>query len=370
MNKEFFFIAAPYLHNRGIAFDIESDIFFYFKKSLEESKVTYDYARFNIDSEKKITLDFEYLKTNLKKNHIVLIDANFNIGDDTNLYPSEMVNLFKENRNKIVSIIPDLKINTNLKTWCDISSILIGFSKSGTQWANENNRTDKFKYYPSVPVPRICNETFDSFNKRPYDIGYIGSNKIFRVNFLSSILRRGGNKISTMFISSHRNSELIKSTMDYLDLIKKCKFYVCTRATFYEKYNKNIFDQNIHDGHFAGRVSEAIACGCIPLYWQPKKGNLFTSFIREKIFHSHQFKSNFFENTSHDKTSFPYDDIENNLHPAVKIAKDSNAAIKIIKSKDEKDLQHTLSTGIKLYEKYIDPKQIINFIESNLIEHG
>ncbi|MFL2525417.1 MAG: hypothetical protein ACJ0Q7_02850 [Pelagibacteraceae bacterium] len=104
MNKEFFFIAAPYLHNRGIAFDIESDIFFYFKKSLEESKVTYDYARFNIDSEKKITLDFEYLKTNLKKNHIVLIDANFNIGDDTNLYPSEMVNLFKENRNKIVSI--------------------------------------------------------------------------------------------------------------------------------------------------------------------------------------------------------------------------------------------------------------------------
>ena len=32
-----------------------------------------------------------------------------------------------------------IEINTNLKTWCDISSILIGFSKSGTQWANENH---------------------------------------------------------------------------------------------------------------------------------------------------------------------------------------------------------------------------------------
>ena len=40
-----------------------------------------------------------------------------------------------------------------------------------------------------------------------------------------------------------------------------------------------------------------------------------------------------------------------------------------IKIKDEKDLQYTLSTGIKLYEKYIDPKKIIKFIESNLIEH-
>ena len=58
------------------------------------------------------------------------------------------------------------------------------------------------------------------FCNRPYDIGYIGSNKIFRVNFLSSILRKGGNRISSMFISSSRNSELIKSTMDYLNLIK------------------------------------------------------------------------------------------------------------------------------------------------------
>mgnify|MGYP007048914764 CR=1 FL=1 len=44
--------------------------FYYFKKSLEESKVTYDYARFNIDSEKKITLDFEYLKTNEQEKEI------------------------------------------------------------------------------------------------------------------------------------------------------------------------------------------------------------------------------------------------------------------------------------------------------------
>ena len=367
MSKEFFLIAAPYLHNRGTVFKIESDIFFYFKKSLEESKVTFDHANFNINSNNKITLDLDHLKAKLKKSHIVLIDANFDIGDDSNLYPIEMINLLKENKNKIVSIIPDLKINTKLKTWFDISNILVAFSQSGVQWANKNYSTNKFKLFPSIPVPKISNENFESFCKRPYDIGYIGSNKIFRVNFLSSILRKGGNRISSMFISSHRNSELIKSTMDYLNLIKKCKFYVCTRASFYEKYNKNIFDQNIYDGHFAGRVSEAIACGCIPLYWQPKKGNFFTAFFREKIFHSHQFKSNFFENTSYDKSSFPYDNIESSLHSAVKIAKNSNTAIKIIKSKDEKDLKDTLSSGINLYEKYIDPKQIIRFIESNLL---
>ena len=369
MSNEFFFIAAPYLHNRGKVFKIESDIFFYFKKSLEESNISFDCAKFDINENNKITLDLNYLKANVKKSHIILIDANFDIGDDSNLYPVEMINLLKENKNKIVSIIPDLKISTKLKTWHDISNILVAFSQSGVQWANKNYSSNKFKFFPSIPVPKISNENFETFCKRPYDIGYIGSNKIFRVNFLSSILRKGGNRISSMFISSSRSSELIKSTIDYLNLIKKCKFYICTRATFYEKYNKNIFDQNIYDGHFAGRVSEAIACGCIPLYWQPKKGNLITAFLREKIFHSHKFKSNFFENTSCDKSSFPYDNIESSLHSAIKIAKNSNTAIKIVKSKDEQDLKDTLSTGIKLYEKYIDPKQIIKFIERNLLEN-
>ena len=37
--------------------------------------------------------------------------------------------------------------------------------------------------------------------------------------------------------------------------------------------------------------------------------------------------------------------------------------------KDEQDIKDTLSSGINLYEKYIDPKQIIKFIESNLTEN-
>ena len=53
MNKEFFFIAAPYLHNRGTVFKMESDIFFYFKKSLERSNVTFNCAKFDIN---KITI--------------------------------------------------------------------------------------------------------------------------------------------------------------------------------------------------------------------------------------------------------------------------------------------------------------------------
>ena len=91
--------------------------------------------------------------------------------------------------------------------------------------------------------------------------------------------------------------------------------------------------------------------------------------MREKFFHSHSFKYNTFENTSYDKNSLPYDHIETNLLPAIKIARDSKDAIKIIRSKNDEDLNNTISVGNRLYDKYIKPKQIINFIEENLIKN-
>ncbi len=69
------------------------------------------------------------------------------------------------------------------------------------------------------------------------------------------------------------------------------------------------------------------------------------------------------------KIVFPYDHLETNLLPAIKIARDSKDAIKIIRSKNDEDLNNTISVGNKLYEKYIKPKQIINFIEENLIKN-
>tara|TARA_B100000963_G_scaffold293247_1_gene263616 strand:- start:3686 stop:4798 length:1113 start_codon:yes stop_codon:yes gene_type:complete len=369
MTTNFFLIAAPYLHNNGNSLDIESDIFFYLKNCFENFDNKFDYARFKIDKNNKLTLDIEYLNNNLNKDHVLVIDANFSIGDSSQIYPEEMLNIITKYKNKIISIVPDLIKKTDLKTWLNISKILISFSKSGVDWSNEKFKTNKFKYYPSFPIKKIGNYTLENFKNRPYDIGYIGSNKIFRVNFLASMLRKGGNKISSLIISSFRSSDLIKSTMDYLKLMTKCKFYFCTRATFYEKYKNTPFNTQIYDGHFANRVNEAIASGCIPLYWQPKKGGAISSFLREKFFHSHSFKYNTFENTSYDKNSLPYDHLETNLLPAIKIARDSKDAIKIIRSKNDEDLNNTISVGNKLYEKYIKPKQIINFIEENLIKN-
>ncbi len=365
----FFLIAAPYLHNNGNSLNIESDVFFYLKNCFESFDDKFDYARFKIDKNNKLTLDVEYLNNNLNKDHVLIIDSNFSIGDSSQVYPNEMLNIITKYKNKIICIVPDLVRKADLKTWLNISKILIGFSKIGVDRSNKKYKTNKFKYYPSFPIKKINNYTFENFKSRPYDVGYIGSNKIFRVNFLASMLRKGGNKISSLIISSFRSSELIKSTSDYLNLMKKCKFYFCTRATFYEKYGNVPFNIDIYDGHFANRVNEAIASGCIPLYWQPKKGGAISSFLREKFFHSHFFKSSIFESTMYDENSLPYDEIETDLLPAIKIARDSKDAIKIIRSKNNEDLSNTILLGKKLYEKYIEPKQIINFIEENLIKN-
>ena len=75
-----------------------------------------------------------------------------------------------------------------------------------------------------------------------------------------------------------------KTTVSYLKEISKCKFYFCTRASVYENYSENIFNLDYREGRFANRVSEAIICGCIPLYWQPKVDNSFLMPIKKKNF--------------------------------------------------------------------------------------
>ena len=76
--------------------------------------------------------------------------------------------------------------------------------------------------------------------------------------------------VKLLIINKDNRLRNYKTTDSYLKEISKCKFYFCTRASVYENYSKNIFNLDYREGRFANRVSEAIICGCVPLYWQPK----------------------------------------------------------------------------------------------------
>lgn len=362
MRKKILLISPPFLHNKGVSNNITSEAFYYFLKSIALSKMPYDHVKFNLNKNNILKLNLQDLKKKINKNTLILIDANFEPGDQYCVYQKEMGVILNNCKNQVISIVTDLNKNTNLKYWVKRSNYIVGFSKTGVDWANNNFSSNKFVYYPSYPIPKHNDANYKEFLQRPYDIGYIGSNKIFRVNFLSSLLRRGGNKISALFISSYRSSQLIKSPAEYLNLLKTCKYFFCTRATFYQKYSRNILNTKIFDGQFAIRVSEAIACGCIPMYWQPKKGNYIYSMLREKIFHSKIFKNFLFDNTSFDKDSFPYDIMSKQHLQAIQIVEDSKHALNILKSKNDKIIKKKLLSGKKLYSRLIEPRNFIKFI--------
>jgi len=359
--EEYFLISAPYIHNKGIKSEIQSDIFFYLNESLQQSGHKLHVANFLLSKNKKMVLDIKDIIKKIKNHHTIIIDANFAPGDSSGIYPLELYRFLKKKKNKVICIIPDLLPSLNLFKWLDLSKFLISFSLSGVNWANKKYKTDKFIYYPSIPVPRLSKNNIHDFHQRPYDVGYIGSNKIFRVNFLSSLLKLGKNKISTLIISSFRNSDLIKNTSDYLNLLSKCKFFFCSRASFYEKYSKNILSNEIFDGRYAGRVSEAIAAGCIPLYWQPKKGNFFSTLLREKILYSKYFM--FEHSCLGDKKSFAFDEIENDLNNAVQYVNSPRIAVEILKRMDKKNIKTKLRYNNKLYDRYIKPRKFIEFIK-------
>ena len=360
MKNRIFLIAAEKRHDRGNIVEGESEIFYHFNESLKFINRNYVCANFKI-KDNRISLDINDFKKRVKKDDLILIDINYTPGEADEIYPLELINFLKKLKCKVVCFCPDLLEKINYDPWIDIANFIIGFSISGVNWANKKYATNKFYHFPTLPMKRFKDLNIDDFMRRPFDFGYIGSNKIFRVNFISSLLKSGGNKISSLIISSFRTSGKLRNTEDCHQFLAECKFYLCTRASFYETYSNNPFSTTFHDGRFASRISEALSCGCIPMYWQPKKSGIFTK-MKEKFFFSNNFKKIEYINTENDDKSLPFDGVGKEEFAGIEIIKNADEAIKTIKSLNKNYAEDKLKLCNKLYEKYVEPTNFFNFI--------
>lgn len=366
MKYKTFLICTPYLHDRGLKCDIESDIYFYLSKCLSQNSKNFEAAKFNVESSNQLVLDLKDLHNKLSHETIVVIDGCIYPDDKTGIYPKELLNILKNSKAKIICILSDLVKDLNFSPWVKISNFILSFSKTGCEWANQYYNTKKFIHYPSIPVPRQNENNVQKFLNRPYDFGYIGSKKIFRMNFLNSFIKKSKNQLSTMIIGSNRSKETAPNTESYLKLLKQCKFFFCTRAAYYEKYNSNFINSQIFEGRYAGRISEAIACGCIPIYWQPKRGGYLLTMLKNKIFFSRKSYLFNFECLKSDKSSLPFDSIDKKEMNCIEFVNDADHAIDIIKNYSIESIKKKLESGFKLYSKYIDPKMFYNFLSNNI----
>lgn len=366
MKYKFFLICSPYIHDNGLKCDIESDIFFYLSKCFDQNYLNFEVAKFNIENSNQIVLDLNNLHNKLSHETIVVVDGCYYPGDKTGIYPKELFNILKNSKAKIVCILSDLVKDLNFSPWVEISNFILSFSKTGCEWANRFYNTRKFIHFPSIPVPGHNENSVQKFLSRPFDFGYIGSKKIFRMNFLNSFIKKSTNQISTMIIDSNRSKETAPNTESYLKLLRQCKFFFCTRAAYYEKYSSTLLNSQIFDGRYAGRISEAIACGCIPIYWQPKRGGYLWTMLKNKIFFSRKSHLFNFKCLKSDKTSVPYDSIDKKEMDCIEFVNDADHAISIIKNYSIESIEKKLENGSKFYSKYIDPKNFYNFISNNI----
>jgi hypothetical protein len=349
----------PFLHDRGTSLDVESDIFYHFKSSIKKTGKDYQIINFD-NNDEKLSLNFKNFEETAKSNKqaIFIFDANNNPNDKTGIYPKELEVLINKHNLFCISFIPDLIKSINLEFWVKNSKFLISPSQAGVNWANKFYMTNKFKFYPSIPVEKSNNYTLEDLKKRPFDFGYIGSNKIFRLNFISSLLKLGGNRFSSLIISSYRSSSFLKQTKQYMNLLTECKFYFCTRASLYEKGDSLFF---IKKGRYAGRISEAIASGCIPIYWQPSVKNIFKFAVNYFFLYSKFSKFFSFLKINNNTDTGPFD-IETPEDFCIKI-NSASQLLKIIKEKNYKLIKKIQDRNNIIYNKYINPDAFFDFIE-------
>lgn len=363
--RNIIFISPINYHFNGKISNIQSDVFYHFKRSLLTINANVTIAKFKINRQNYQELDLDFLIRKIKKNSVVLIDGNISIEDNT-IYPKELFNILSDSKSKVICFVPDLIKELKFNKWVELSNLIIGFSKDAVNWANEYYRTNKFTFYPSLPLKIYKNQNLKKFLKRPYDIGYIGSDKKFRSKFLNNLKNKQSINLKMMFINSNRDLKNLSSTKSYLEQISKCKFYFCTRASIFENYSSNIFNFNLTEGRFANRVSEAIICGCIPLYWQPKFSNSLFGVIQKKIFYSRKkfIPSNW--GLKGDINSRPYDNMDNKLVNGIEVVRDVDDALKKITTYNNSYIKNKLEYGYKIYKNYISPKNFFDFLTARL----
>ena len=366
---DFIFVISPFLHNKGVSLGTSYDLNYRFTTGINSTNFKYSSINFNLDKNNKITIDNNHLQNTISNNPeaIILIDGNSHPKDFENVYDNKFLKILKSCKNFKVCFMPD---NFRLLEWSQDANLIICFSKGAVDWANHVTKSKKFLFYPCQPMIRHTNVDFDNFSNRPYDFGYIVSTKLFRINFISTLLRLGGNRFSSIIISSNRTGPLIKSTQDYLNILTQCKFVFCSRASVFEKHTyqstENIpSSEKITPGRPSGRISEAIACGCIPIYWQPIFKSDVISKIIYKINHSKFTRFFPFLNLESDPKSMPYDEMDETLLDGIYKVNNAFQAMRIIKKTNKEAIIRKLEKADNFYKKYIEPKRFFNFVKNN-----
>ena len=360
--KNIILVTPKYIHFGGKKSDVESDVFYHFRKSLKSLNKNVLIARFKYNKNNYQELDLNFLKKKITQKSLILIDANIST-EDNRIYPLKLYSLLKNSQSKIVCFAPDLIKTLKFENWVSVSKLIIGFSKDAVTWANMYYKTNKFHFYPSLPLLMNKNINYNNFIKRPYDIGYIGSDKKFRSKFLNNLKNKILKKNKILIINSNRSLKKYSSTKSYLDKLSQCKFYFCTRASVFENYSTNFFNINLKEGRYANRVSEAIVCGSIPLYWQTKFSNSLIGLIQKKIFFSRKKIIPSSWGMKGNTNSYPYDNMKNELKKGIEVVKDIDDAIDKINKYDQKYIKDKLNYGSKIYNSYITPKAFYSFIE-------
>ena len=358
-------ITPKNIHFDGKKSNVESDVFYHFEKSLKSLNKKILVAKFKNNKNNYQELDLNYLKKKMMKKSLILIDANIST-EDNRIYPLGLYKILKDSNSKVVCFVPDLIKTLNFKNWVNVSNLIIAFSKDAVNWANKYYKTNKFHFYPSLPLFMSKTVSYKNFIKRPYDIGYIGSDKKFRSKFLNNLKNKILKKNKILIINSNRSLKKYNSTKSYLKKLSQCKFYFCTRASVFENYSTNFFNIDLKEGRYANRVSEAIICGSIPLYWQTKFNNSLLGLIQKKIFFSRKKIVPTSWGMKGNTASYPYDNMDIKLKKGIEVVKDVDEAVIKVNKYNSKYINEKLNYGLKIYNNYISPKAFYNFIEKKI----
>jgi hypothetical protein len=325
----------------------ESDYYHLIIDSLKYCNYKYHSVQF--DKKNKI-VNIEKIKNFLKKKNIIIL-AEANI-ENNYLYPDTFLDLIIKSKHNIISFFCDFDKKQIKSKFVKFSDFVFMFDKFYVQLLNKGSRINKFHYLHSFPIVRKLKYLSSNFNNRCYDISYSGSKKSFRFSFIYNFLKFYRNKYLTFFRFLDYKSFTANKYSSYVNILLKSKFYFCTRAGLYENNPLNKFSYN--QGRYAGRISEAIAAGCIPVYWQPKKpNNILGKFILKNRFYRFKYLNSFFMG---DKNSRPYDVFDEKFKDMMLIVdspQDLNDQIsKLTKSQIKKKLQLLNA----FYYKFIYPK--------------
>ena len=336
---------------------IEKDYYYHITNSLEY--LNYKFLLVQFDKKNNIK-NIKEIKSFLKKrNVIILAEANI---EYNYLYPNTFLDLIKKAKHKIISFFADFDKNQIKSIFIEFSDLVLMFDKTYVDWCNKNLKINKFHYIHTFPIEKNTKCSFSNFKSRYYDIFYSGSKKSFRYNFINSLLKLCGKRYLFFYYFLDDKNLTSNAYLPYFNILTRSKFCFCTRAGLYE--NNPFSKLSYSKGRYAGRISEAIAAGCIPIYWQPKKPNNFLDkFILKNRFYRFKYSNSFFMG---DKNSRPYDVFDENFKDMMLIVDSPQDLIDQISSLTENQISRKLQLINIFYRKFIFPsvffRKIFNLV--------